>query len=83
MKIFIISFDNTHKVLSAEKKLKEIFNGVTTIPTPEILSTDCGVSLQVEASKKEDIIAQLQKLKLSFQNITESSENYSSDSGII
>jgi len=75
--LFIISFENTHKVLTAEKKLKKFFSGVTTIPTPEVLSADCGVSLQVEAPGKKEITAKLKELNLNFQNIIDSSEDYS------
>lgn len=77
MSYYIISFENTHRVLRAEKKLKRQFSEVTTIPTPEELSSDCGVSLQIKAESRDIIIAALESEGLPYKDIIESSEDYS------
>ncbi|MGM0440959.1 MAG: DUF3343 domain-containing protein [Elusimicrobiota bacterium] len=70
MKKFLITFDSTHQVLKAEKKLKEKFKEVTTIPTPEELSSDCGVSLQLTTSKnKEETLKILTDSGTTYNNI--------------
>lgn len=71
MKEFLITFDNTHQVLKSEKKLKDKFDTVTTVPTPEKLSSDCGVSLQITTSKnKKEIRRLLKKLDSGYNNIS-------------
>ncbi len=70
MNKFLITFDSTHQVLKAEKALKGKTKSVTTIPTPEKLSSDCGVSLQVSDSMdQKKLIELIKKENLGYNNL--------------
>ncbi|MEA3506362.1 MAG: DUF3343 domain-containing protein [Elusimicrobiota bacterium] len=67
---YIITFENTYRVIEAEKKLKGKFKKVTTIPTPEDLSTDCGVSLSLETNKnRQELADYLKDANITFSKI--------------
>jgi hypothetical protein len=67
---YIITFENTYRVMEAEKKLKGKFRKVTTIPTPEHLSTDCGVSLSLETDKnRQELADYLKEGNITFSRI--------------
>ncbi|MDA3792931.1 MAG: DUF3343 domain-containing protein [Elusimicrobia bacterium] len=73
MKKYLITFENTYRVLEAEKRLTGVFNGVTTIPTPESMSTDCGVSLSLKSNKsRTEVRTVLKDSGISFSKIIKS-----------
>ncbi len=48
MNRYLVTFFSTHHALKAEKLLKEKINGITLIPTPREISSECGFSLFLE-----------------------------------
>lgn len=50
MKYHILTFDSTHHVLKAEKLLKGSGIIHEIIPTPKDISSDCGMSIRIEAA---------------------------------
>ena len=48
MNRYLVTFFSTHHALKAEKLLKEKIKGVTLIPTPREISSECGFSLFLE-----------------------------------
>jgi hypothetical protein len=45
---YVITFESVHFVMKAEKALKKKEIPVRLIPTPRKISSDCGMSLEVE-----------------------------------
>lgn len=67
---YIVIFPNTHQVIKAELTLKPLLEHVNTIPTPQDLSKDCGVSLLIESDKsKNELTGIFKDNKLEFLQI--------------
>ena len=74
MKTYIATFESTHHVLTAEKKLKPYLEDITTIPTPEELSVNCGISLQIKSGFDYKRIKSLfSETRLKYDKLIESS----------
>ena len=52
MNRYLVTFFSTHHALKAEKSLKEKIKGVTLIPTPREISSECGFSLLLEDNRR-------------------------------
>jgi len=48
----LITFENSERVIQAERKLKQLQISVQARPTPRILSNECGICLQVYLQEK-------------------------------
>ena len=53
MSEFIITFASTHDALKAEKELKKNFSGISLIPTPRKISSECGFVLSLSCDETE------------------------------
>jgi hypothetical protein len=58
---FVAIFQSMHRVLKAEKILKQEAAAFLLIPTPRELSSACGLAIRFEAGSKERIEAILQR----------------------
>lgn len=57
MEYYIIVFQNTYGVMSAEKKLNEMNFAIRIMPTPTTITMSCGMCIRIEEkSIIEDII---------------------------
>jgi len=54
----IFLFKSTHDVIMAEKKLKESGINFRIIPAPKSISSDCGMSIEVQ----EDIVGDAENI---------------------
>ncbi len=48
-------FNNIHRVMKAEKLLKERRIGILLIPAPRLLRSDCGLAIRYEESSRESV----------------------------
>lgn len=53
MSYLVITFESTHKAISAEKQLESL--EVEIIPTPRQLSANCGISIKARVEDIDDI----------------------------
>ena len=62
---YVFLFGSVHRVMSAEKVLKE--NGISTdlIPVPREINSDCGVAVEVDAGIGEKALHVLEEGKIS------------------
>jgi len=62
---YVFLFGSVHRVMSAEKVLKE--NGISTdlIPVPREINSDCGVAVEVDAEIGEKALYILEERKIS------------------
>ncbi len=66
---WIITFESIHRVLKAEKLLKENNISVNVIPVPRDISADCGIGLEIsgaEYGKIKKILLENKILPLGF-----------------
>ncbi|MCX7770512.1 MAG: DUF3343 domain-containing protein [Proteobacteria bacterium] len=60
---YILIFNSVHKVMKAEKLLKEAKLESKTIPVPRKLSSDCGLAIRINKTSIENILTALEKEK--------------------
>ncbi|MDO3378806.1 DUF3343 domain-containing protein [Geoalkalibacter halelectricus] len=58
-------FQGIHRVMKAEKILKEAGAEILLIPTPREFSSDCGLALRFEPREQERVLALLAQADLS------------------
>ncbi|MCX7991241.1 MAG: DUF3343 domain-containing protein [Proteobacteria bacterium] len=54
--MFILIFNSVHRVMRAEKILKENYVNSKTIPVPRKLSSDCGLAIKVFDKGLNDLL---------------------------
>jgi hypothetical protein len=58
-KDFVAIFHSVHRVLKAEKALKEADADFLLIPVPRQLSSDCGLALRIAPKCRDEVFAVL------------------------
>lgn len=53
---YIVTFQNTHEAMKAERETIKNQINVVVIPTPTFITKSCGISLKVETENIEAII---------------------------
>lgn len=61
---FVAIFNSVHRVMKAEKLLKERKLPILLIPAPRALSSDCGLAIRYAAADREGVEALLAEAKL-------------------
>lgn len=52
---YVAIFNSVHRVMKAEKQLKERKLQILLIPAPRALSSDCGLAIRYVAGEKEQV----------------------------
>lgn len=60
---YVISFENTHSAMEAQKQLKGRY-AITVIPTLREVSQSCGISVMLPEMSREEAIAAAQSLEM-------------------
>ena len=60
---YVISFENTHPAMEAQKQLKSRYS-ITVIPTLREVSQSCGISVMLPEMSQEEAIAAAQSLEM-------------------
>jgi len=58
-KIYVLIFNSVHRVMKAEKLLKNAKIPAKTIPVPRKLSSDCGLAIRISEIALEKILEAL------------------------
>ncbi len=58
---YILIFNSVHRVMKAEKLLKDANLDSKTIPVPRKLSSDCGLAIKINNIEINDILKALEK----------------------
>jgi hypothetical protein len=58
---YILLMDSVHKVMKAEKVLKSASVSVDLVPVPREISSDCGVAIEFDSARREDVLGLLEK----------------------
>lgn len=58
---YVAVFHSVHRVLKAEKVLKEAAIAFTLIPAPRQLSADCGLALCFSLSERSGVVEKLER----------------------
>lgn len=62
---YVAIFHNIHRVMKAEKLLKEARLAILLIPVPRQLSSDCGLALRFSETQRAAVLELLQREGLS------------------
>lgn len=67
-KYYILIFNSVHRVLKAEQLLLSVDFKLDIIPTPKEITSDCGMSIRIDASlyKKTEFSEVLEKNNIEF-----------------
>jgi hypothetical protein len=57
----ILLLGSVHKVMKAEKVLKSANVSVDLVPVPREISSDCGVAIEFDSARREDVLGLLEK----------------------
>ena len=66
---FVAVFNNIHRVMKAEKILKEKRLNILLIPAPRTLKSDCGLALRYDEADRTAIEGQLREVDLAPEEI--------------
>lgn len=66
---FVAIFNSIHRVMKAEKILKERGYPIMLIPAPRSLSSDCGLAIRYGAADRESVESLLAELGLAPEEI--------------
>ena len=61
----VLLFESVHRVMKAEKILKEKGIEVDLIPVPREISSDCGVAVELSKESEEEALLILKESKIS------------------
>lgn len=74
---FVAIFNSVHRVMKAEKLLKERKLPILLIPAPRSLSSDCGLAIRYSAEDRQQVEEVLAAAKLLPEEIyTKNGESY-------
>lgn len=62
----VFLFESVHRVMRAEKVLKEKGIPVDLIPVPREINSDCGVAVELDTGSNEEALKILDENKISF-----------------
>jgi len=60
----VLIFNSIHRVMKAERVLKDASASILLIPVPRQLSSDCGLAIRVPADDLVDVLAVLRDAQL-------------------
>jgi len=63
---YVFLFESVHRVMRAEKVLKEKGIAVDLIPVPREINSDCGVAVELDTGSGEEALKILSENKISF-----------------
>lgn len=66
---YVAIFNSIHRVMKAEKTLKELRLPILLIPAPRTLSSDCGLAIRYAAADREAVEEALEKAGLAPEEI--------------
>lgn len=61
---FVLIFNSVHRVMKAERVLKDVGASILLIPVPRQLSSDCGLAIRVASAELTDVLQILREAKL-------------------
>lgn len=74
---FVAIFNSVHRVMKAEKLLKERKLSILLIPAPRALTSDCGLAIRYAAADRQEVEELLASAKLLPEEIyTKNGDNY-------
>jgi len=66
---YVAIFNSVHRVMKAEKLLKERMMKILLIPAPRALSADCGLAIRYAAADRGEVEGVLREAELSPEEI--------------
>jgi len=66
---YVAIFNSIHRVMKAEKTLKELRLPILLIPAPRTLSSDCGLAIRYAAADREAVEQALAAAKLTPEEV--------------
>jgi len=66
---FVAIFNSIHRVMKAEKMLKEMRLPILLIPAPRSLASDCGLAIRYAATERAAVEGALEKADLAPEDI--------------
>ena len=66
MKRYLLLFNNTRAVISAERLCKKNCISVTILPVPRSISTECGMAIEFQLEDRETIVKLLNDTELEY-----------------
>lgn len=60
---YVISFENTHSAMEAQKKLKDRY-AITVIPTLREVSQSCGISVMLPEMGRDEAVSAAKSLEM-------------------
>jgi hypothetical protein len=74
---YVAIFNSIHRVMQAEKTLKERCITILLIPVPRALASDCGLAIRYSASDRESVEQALAEAGLAAEELyVKSGEDY-------
>lgn len=70
-KYYIVTFQNTHEAMKAEREAIKNQVKVVVIPTPTYITKSCGISLKIEEENIHDIIELVKSENIKVKEIFE------------
>lgn len=61
---YVAVFNSIHRVMKAEKLLKQRKLNILLIPVPRALQSDCGLAIRYDSTSKQEVEAALAEEKL-------------------
>lgn len=68
-KYYIVTFQNTHEAMKAERETINEKIKVVVIPTPTYITKSCGISLKIEEENIQSIINLIKSEKINVKEI--------------
>ena len=68
-KYYIVTFQNTHEAMKAEREAIKKQIKVVVIPTPTYITKSCGISLKIEEENIQSIIDLIQSENIKVKEI--------------
>ena len=66
---YVAIFNSIHRVMKAEKMLKELRLPILLIPAPRTLASDCGLAIRYGAAEREAVEQALSRSELAPEEI--------------
>jgi hypothetical protein len=68
-KYYIVTFQNTHEAMKAERETINEKIKVVVIPTPTYITKSCGISLKIEEENIQNIVELIKSQKINVKEI--------------
>ncbi len=68
-KYYIVTFQNTHEAMKAEREAIKTQVKVVVIPTPTYITKSCGISLKIEEENIDSIIELIKTNNIKIKDI--------------